>query len=98
MNKFIRGTIVTVGLLLCTIVLLLNIFIIAEINDSLVEARERVTLQIYNWKNLIITIGIVAIILVGSSKIKNIVKSKKLKIFGIGFILIIYIIIETSFN
>ena len=94
MNKFIRGTIVTVGLLLCTIVLLLNIFIIAEIDDSLVEARERVTLQIYNWKNLIITIGIVAIILVGSSKIKNIVKSKKLKIFGIGFILIIYILLQ----
>ena len=94
MNKFIRGTIFTVGLLLCTIVLILNIFIIAEIDDSLVEARETVKLEIYNWKNLIITIGIVAMILIISSKIKGIVKSKKLKIFGIGFILIIYVLLQ----
>ena len=73
MNKFIRGTIFTVGLLLCTIVLLLNIFIIEKIDDSLVEARERVILEIYNWKYLIIIIGIVAMILMSikTIKIKN---------------------------
>lgn len=94
MNKFIRGTIFTVGLLLCTIVLLLNIFIIAKIDDSSVEARERVKLEIYNLKYLIITFGIIAIILIGSSKLKRIFKSQKLKMIGIGSILIIYVLLQ----
>lgn len=74
MNKLIKNTIIIIGILLCTIVLMLNIAVTSRISDNL-EEKVNVTIN-SPIKLLIVGIVIISVYII-INKIKRIKISKK---------------------
>ena len=74
MNKLIKNTIIIIGILLCTIVLMLNIGVTSRISDNL-EEKVNVTIN-SPIKLLIVGIVIISVYII-INKIKRIKISKK---------------------
>ncbi len=91
MEKLVKNTIAVIGLILCLIVLILNIFYITTIESNL---SEKVNIEIYGIIELIITLAMIVIIYKILKKFKNGTYSKNEKIKIIVIILILYIILQ----